>query len=117
MEKRGMTGNIDSIPTPCKKISRSNMDEIFTKGMGVKLSDTNEIGLDNFVYLSEYDAYYDFHDDTNYRGSINFSSGEREGDVVRLFYNDEFFADGYKVLTLQEKDGKFLFIANQKIEL
>ena len=99
---------------PCEKISRANMDAVLTKYMGLTLADTGEIGLEKFTYLKEYDAYYYYHGDTNYRGNITFSSGEREGDIIRLFYNDTFMADGDKVLTLREKDGGYLFVSNQK---
>lgn len=116
MEKCGMAGSPDYIPCPCEKISCSKMNEILIEYMGIALADTNEIGLDNFVYLPEYNAYYFFHGDTNYRGHINFSSGECEGDTVRLFYNDEFFCDGNKVLTLQKRNGAYLFVANQRVE-
>lgn len=116
MEKRQMTGSIDNLPTPCEKNSRKNMDEILTKSMGLTLADTNKVGLDQFAYLSDYEAYYHLHGDTNYRLEISFSGGERKGDIIQLFYDDRFFADGEKVLTLQEKDGKYLFVANQKME-
>jgi hypothetical protein len=116
MTKSGIAGSIDDLLCPCEKISCSNMNKILTECMGITLDDTNEIELEHFVYLSQYDAYYYFHGDTNYRGSINFSGGEREGDIIRLFYNDKFFCDGYKVLTLQEKNGAYLFVANQKLE-
>jgi hypothetical protein len=116
MAESGIEGSTNDLPCACEKISRSNMDEILTEFMGITLNDTNENGLDQFVYLSQYDAYYFFHGDTNYRSNINFSSGERKGDVIRLFYNDEFYGDGYKVLTLHEENGVYLFIANQKLE-
>lgn len=116
MTKSGIADSIDDLPCACEKISHSHMDEILSECMGITLDDTNEIRLEHFVYLSQYDAYYCFHGDTNYRASINFSSGEREGDEIRLFYNDKFFCDGYKVLTLQEKNGAYLFVANQKLE-
>ena len=116
MEKTGITGSIDDLPCDCEKISCSNMNKVLTECMGITLADTNKIGLDHFVYLSQYEAYYHFHGDTNYREKINFSRGEREGDIVRLFYNDDFFCDGYKVLTLQERNGAYLFVANQKVE-
>lgn len=112
MAQSGIEGSIDDLQSPCEKISGSRMDEILTEYMGITLADTNKIGLDNFVYLSQYDAYYFFHGDTNYRPNINFSSGERKGDVIRLFYNDEFFGDGFKVLTLREKDGAYMFVSN-----
>lgn len=116
MEKTGIEGSIDDLPCDCEKISSSNMNKVLTECMGITLADTNKIGLDRFVYLSQYEAYYHFHGDTNYRRKINFSRGEREGDIVRLFYNDGLFCDGYKVLTLQERNGAYLFVANQKVE-
>jgi len=96
----------------CTKISRSNMESVLGKYMGLTLADTDGIGLENITYLKEYDAYYYYHGDTNYRGKITFSGGEREGDIIRLFYDDVFLADGKKVLTLQEKDGSYLFVSN-----
>jgi hypothetical protein len=116
MTENNMTGTIEDLPCPCEKSSLSNMDKILTEHMGITLADTNDVGLDGFTYLSEHDAYYHLHGDTNYRTNISFSSGEREGNVIRLFYNDTFFGDGDKVLTLQEEEGKYLFVANQKVE-
>jgi len=95
------------------KISTANIDEVLTKYMGLTLSDTSKIGLDDMLYLEKYDAYYIHHGDTNYRGLITFVSGERDGDLVRLFYNDTFFCDGNKVLAMREKDGSYLFVSNQ----
>jgi len=96
----------------CTKVSRSNMDAVLGKYIGLTLSDTEKIGLENLSYLEEYDAYYYYHGDTNYRAKITFSGGEREGDIIRLFYDDVFLSDGKKVLTLQEKDGSYLFVSN-----
>lgn len=103
-------------PCPCIKISSANMDAVLLKYTGLTLKDTEKAGLNNFTYLKEYDAYYYYHGDTNYRAKITFSSGEREGGIIRLFYNDTFMADGDKVLTLREKDGGYLFVSNQKAE-
>lgn len=116
MEKSGMTGSVEDIPCACQKNSRSNIDKILNDYIDITLDDTNQVGLDQYVYLPQYDAYYNFHGDTNYRTSIRFFRGERTGDTIRLYYDDTFFADGQKVLTLKEKDGSFLFEANQKVE-
>ena len=116
LEKLEMTMSLDEIPCPCEKNSFSNMDEILTEYMNITLAETEEIGLENFVYLSDYDSYYHLHGDTNYRSNINFSRGEREGDIIRLFYSDGFLADGDKVLTLREKNGAYLFTANQMVD-
>ncbi len=115
MEKSGMAGSIENLPCPCEKNSRSNMDKILLEHMGITLADTNEVGLDKFTYLPKYNAYYHLHGDTNYRTNIKFFKGDREGNLIRLFYNDTFFGDGVKVLTLQEKNGGYLFVSNQKV--
>lgn len=96
----------------CEKISRSNMESVLDKYMGRTLAFTEKVGLENFTYLEEYDAYYYYHGDTNYRMEIIFSGGEREGEIIRLFYDDVFFSDGKKILTLREKDGSYLFVSN-----
>lgn len=98
----------------CDKISGTDIDAVLTKYTGLTLDDTDKTGLDKFIYLKEYDAYYHFHGDTNYRAQITFSSGEREGDIIRLFYNDAFMADGNKVLTLRKTNDGYLFISNKK---
>ncbi len=61
------------------------MDEVLTENMGIALADTEKVGLDKFTYLEKYDAYYHYHGDSNYQPKITFSSGEREGDIIRLF--------------------------------
>ncbi len=90
------------------------MDAVLTKHMGIPLADTEKIGLENFTYLEEYDAYYYFHGDTNYRAGVSFVGGEREGNIIRLFYDDRFMGDGEKVLTLKEQDGSYIFVSNEK---
>lgn len=97
----------------CEKISRSNMNAVLTGYMGLTLADTNEVGLDKFTYLEEYDAYYHFDGDTNYRPTIDFFDGEREGELIHLFYYDDFMSQVIKVLTLREQEGSYLFISNQ----
>lgn len=97
----------------CTKNSRANMDAVLSEHMGLTLAQTDGVRLKKFTYLKEYDAYYVFHGDTNYRLTITFSRGERQGDLIRLYYADDFMADGNKVLTLRQKKGGYLFIANQ----
>lgn len=100
----------------CIKISRANMDEVLTKYTGLTLEDTNKTGLECFTYLEQYDAYYLYHGDTNYLMNITFFDGEREGDIIRLFYDDRFICDGQKVLTLKEQNGTYIFVSNKKQE-
>ncbi|MGE5560792.1 MAG: hypothetical protein ACM3XN_07095 [Chloroflexota bacterium] len=101
-------------PCGCDKITRAYMDSVLIEHTGLALADTEQIGLDKFTYLKDYDAYYHYHGDTNYRPHVAFSRGEREGDILRLFYTDEFMGDGDKVLTLRVKDDRYLFVSNLK---
>ena len=95
-----------------EKNSRANMDEILTRYMGLTLADTDGVGLENMTFLAEHDAFYHFHGDTNYRLSITFTNGERIGNTIELYYEDAFYSDGSKVLTLQEVDGNYFFVSN-----
>jgi hypothetical protein len=45
---------------------------------------------------------------------VSFSGGEREGNIICLFYDDWFMHDGEKVLTLKEQDGAYIFVSNEK---
>lgn len=100
----------------CEKISRANMDAALTEAMGLTLAGTDGVGLENFTYLKDYDAYYSFHGDTNYRGTISFYAGQRAGDLIRLFYDDQFFGDGEKVVTLKQQDGGYRFLSNETLD-
>ncbi len=105
----------DALPDcPRYKATTADFDAILQPHTGLILSQTQHVGMENFVYLPEYDAHYWAHGDTNYRGSITFSSGERQGDLIRLYYDDTFLVDGAKCLTLSaQSDGSYWFVSNQ----
>ncbi|HCS75588.1 MAG TPA: hypothetical protein DIW17_17150 [Clostridiales bacterium] len=115
MSAQGIEGSAEALPTGYHKTSRASMDKVLTDHMGISLEDSAKIGLEKFVFLPEYDAYYHLHGDTNYRMQIHFTKGEQIGDLIKLYYDDDFYGDGEKVLTLKKKDGGYLFISNQKI--
>ncbi len=117
MAASGISGTINQLPSPCEKNSLSNMDAILMKHMDINVEESAKIGLDNMIYLEEYDAYYYFHGDTNYRSLITFNRGEREGNQIRLYYDDGFFGDGAKVLTLMEIEGEYKFKSNQYVKI
>lgn len=108
----GWGDNIDDLPCYCQKVSVANMDAILQENMGLSLADTHQVGLDKFIYLADYKAYYDFHGDTNYCSEISFSSGQRQGDLIFLTYPDEVVGKSDHILTLREKDGGYLFVSN-----
>ncbi len=73
------------------KCPRDRMDAVLREHLGLGLEDTDQWCLDRFTYLEEYDAYYDFHSDTNYPGEIIFTSGEWKDGKVLLYYEGSGF--------------------------
>lgn len=75
---------------PTDKLSTAAMDQVLRSNTGIGLDETAHIGLENFQYSQEQDAYYHSHGDTNYFHSVNITAGEREGELVRLYYRDNY---------------------------
>lgn len=101
------------------KISAESMDAALQKYMNITLTETEKIGLENFYYLEEYDAYYAITADVDGPVPI-IESGWRdaEGGLVEIRYYDDpdYGGDGalYRV-QLKEKDGNYYFVSNQKV--
>jgi len=98
---------------PTDKISVAAMDEVLLLHLGLTLKDVDGKGLEHFTYLAEYDAYYHSHGDTNYRGFVTISAGEREDDLTRLYYLDNFMGNGWMCVTLRDNgSGGYWFVSN-----
>lgn len=97
-------------------LSTTDMDALLGKYTGLTVAKTNGVGLEHFSYLQEYDAYYWAHGDTNYRGNVTITAGERTDDTVRLYYEDTYFGDGWKRVTLRETENGYHFVSNQLSE-
>lgn len=107
----------DDMPCPAYKLTTAEMDALLTENLGLTLAQTNKVGLGNFTYLPEYDAYYWAHGDTNYRSRVTFAAGEWERDTVRLHYDDDYMGGGWKCLTLSDRgEGSYWFLSNQPSE-
>ena len=106
----------EDAPSPATVLTTAQMDAVLEEYLGLTLAETNQVGLDGFTYLPEYDSYYHFHGDTNYRASVTFQSGERNGNLVRLTYNDTFMGDGIKEVTLREHGDSWQFVSNLAVE-
>lgn len=108
------------------KCPRDQMDAVLKEYLGLGLDETDKWGLDQFVYLEEYDAYYHFCGDTNYPGEVTFTSGEWKDGKVLLYYEGNGFpglssGDGEMnivssspaCVTLEpQKDGGYRFLSN-----
>lgn len=98
------------------KTTISQMDQTLQEYMGLSLADTNKVGLDLFVYLPNYSAYYVSRGDTNWE-SYTMEDGYRsaDGNVV-LLYRLSYPINGreYSTVTLMLRDeGKYWFLSNQ----
>ena len=99
------------------KATTADMDSILEEYMGLTVAETSGVGLENFTYLSDYDAYYWAHGDTNYFLNVQIAAGERAGSTIRLYYEDTFHVDGWKCVTLEaQDDGSYWFVSNQPSE-
>lgn len=108
------------------KCPASEMDAVLQKYLGLTLDEMDQWSLDRFTYLEEYDAYYDFHGDTNYPGEVTFTSGEWKDGKVLLYYEGSGFPGvssgngetsmvsfGPACVTLEpQKDGGYRFLSN-----
>ena len=108
------------------KCPASEMDAVLRKYLGLTLDETDQWGLDRFTYLEEYDAYYDFHGDTNYPGEVTFISGKWKDGKVLLYYEGSGFpglssgngemnmvSSGPACVTLEpQRDGGYRFLSN-----
>ena len=99
---------------PTDKLPVADMNQVLLENTGLTLEETGQTGLESLQYLPEYDAYYHSHGDTNYRGNVTFTAGEREGDTIRLYYEDFTFGGyGTKCVTLDaQADGSYWFVSH-----
>lgn len=122
----GTDPEVDLTKLPAQKI-----DRLLKQYTGLTLAETQALGMEQFHYLADYDAYYHFHGDTNAIFHFSFAAGEREGNLMQLYYRadglyagGEFgqYGDGWCCLTLEELpagavDGfPYHFVSNQLCE-
>lgn len=101
----------------CTRVTAADMNAVLLENTGVMLEQTRKKNLDEMDYLDDYDAYYHFHGDTNYYGPVTIISGEREDELVRLYYIGPYFYNntlytGWKCATLKETEDGYFFLSN-----
>ena len=78
----------ESFGIDCAKLPVKDMDAILEQYTGLTFGDTQQLGMEGMTYLEDYDAYYEFHSDTNAM-SVTFTGGFRQGKQVSLYYEDK----------------------------
>lgn len=110
----------DTLPDCARyKATTADMDGILEEYMGLTVAETSGVGLENFTYLPDYDAYYWAHGDTNYFHSVQVTAGERVGNTIRLYYPDTSarYDSAWLCVTLEaQDDGSYWFVSNQPSE-
>ena len=106
----------DAPDCPATILTTAQMDKVLEEYLGLTLAETGQVGLEHFTYLPGFDVYFYYHGDTNYRGSVAFTGGERRGELVRLTYDDTFMGDGYKQVTLREHGEGWQFVSNLAVQ-
>ncbi|MBQ2902697.1 MAG: M56 family metallopeptidase [Agathobacter sp.] len=108
---------IEKIHNDVTRVSSDEMNQILQKYMGLSIEQTTKLGIDYMYYLTEYDAYYIHHGDTNYE-RYEFEKGFFNGDgTITLLYKS--FSDYINVpkyiVTLKPVGDSYQFISNMKI--
>ncbi|NLT15790.1 MAG: M56 family metallopeptidase [Clostridiales bacterium] len=101
----GTDMTLDGMPVPVHKFSVGTVNKALKEYMGITLDDLSGVGLDELIYLKAYDAYYNFTSDAG-AASFTCTSGEKQGDIVRLFGDTA-------TLTLKIQGDGFLIVSHQ----
>ncbi|MGI5980244.1 MAG: M56 family metallopeptidase, partial [Dysosmobacter sp.] len=117
LEQLGVLAVDGSQICPTYKLTTAAMDAFLLENTGLTLAQTNKVDLDAFDYLPDYDAYYLTKGDTNYR-SVTFTSGEREGSYIRLYWKDFYYGGETNecVILLDRGDGQYWFVSHLLVD-
>ena len=117
LEQLGVLAMDGSQICPTYKLTTEAMDAFLLENTGLTLAQTNKVDLDAFDYLPGYDAYYLTKGDTNYR-SVTFTSGEREGSYIRLYWKDYFYgSETNECVTLLDRgEGQYWFVSHLLVD-
>lgn len=110
-EMKALRGSEIDVGVEFQKLTVSYMDGILREYMNISFADVNENGLENYLYLKEFDAYFGCHGDTNY-SPVQIKSGEKDGNgMIRLLYtrNED---DVDFVVTLKAHENGYYFVSN-----
>lgn len=111
-EERQQLAEKDSMATTLDitKVSASEMDIALLELTGLTLEETGKIGMEQFIYLEEPDAYYFAHGDTNAIHCTILSGNQNDDGTITLQYSYDY---GTGCVTLRKTDDRYIFIANQ----
>lgn len=97
----------------------AEINSVLRKYLGIDLDASHKVGLSNFIYVEELDAYYHMHTDSNALVGIRFTSGYSLPDgTIQLYYKLSGYPEA--VVTLKRAtykgDEVFQVISNLELE-
>ena len=107
------TEELETTPVPIHRYSTEEVEQVLWEYAGIKLEDLNGVGMDELLYLEDYDAYYNFTSDFG-PGSFNCTSGEVTNGAIKLY--EEHGTYKVAVLTLEKQDRRYVIVSHQEIE-
>ena len=100
----------------CRKITAEAMDDILLTYTGLTAADMDPETMTSFLYLPEYDAYYEYYplEESFSPDLVTFTAGERAGNTIRLYYEAfKFGGYGTMCVTLEaQEDGSCWFVSH-----
>ncbi len=95
------------------KTPREDMERLFYENTGITIDQSQKIGLENLIYLEEYDAYYVKKGDTGY-AYWNMAKGAwmEDGTVVILYTPKGETPVYVSMVTLAPRGDSYVFVSN-----
>ena len=95
------------------RIPTAEMNRVLREYFGITLSETEGIGLENFLYNEQTDCYYHSHTDTNLSFREVTAAEELEDGLWHVIYAAQ--GDDHGVVTLRRYDGGWQILSNQQL--
>ena len=95
------------------KITEDEMNNALVELTGLSFDDTNRVGLDQFIYLEDFGAFYLVHGDTNYMSVTVLSGIYNDDGSVSLHYTlDNGALNGTVMLSQTETEEEYVYVQN-----
>ena len=106
----------EELYTSVTKVPAMGVEQLVLDKLGLTLDEmATTMEQEGFVYLSEYDAYYHMHGDTNYAPvTVVDGSKDADGRYYVQYHMDSFPGEVYKV-TLRKTENGYQFVSNTRV--
>jgi len=114
-ERKALRGSEIDFGVDYQKLTAPYMDGILQEYMNISFEEIDKAGLDYYLYLEEFDAYYGSHGDTNYsRVEVKSGVKDEDGNVKLQYLRTE---DGIEyIVTLNAYENGYYFVSNVEFE-